>query len=147
MWYIKVDTTKAIKALSDFAKQLEEASRAALHDALLAAEASAENSIRSQTVTRTGRLLAGVQTVQTGPYTGHLFSTAPYSGFIDGGTRPHIITAKGGGVLSFEIGGKRIFARSVKHPGTSPRPFVKPAMEAGLLVLEASLRARMATLR
>ncbi len=143
---VNVDTTKALRELSDFAKHLEEASRGALHDALLAAEASAENSIRSQTKTHTGRLLAGVQTVQTGPYTGHLFATAPYSGYVDGGTRPHIITAKSGGVLSFVMNGKRVFARSVKHPGTSPRPFVKPAMAAGIQVLEASLRARMATL-
>lgn len=34
------------------------------------------------------------------------------------GTQAHEIVASGGGVLSFEVGGERVFARQVHHPGT-----------------------------
>jgi hypothetical protein len=41
-----------------------------------------------------------------------------YGVFVHDGTRPHVI---GGGV---------IFARSVRHPGTQPRPFMQEAVRA-----------------
>lgn len=44
----------------------------------------------------------------------------PYAGTIDGGSRPHKITAKNGKALMFMTGGKTIFRRSVNHPGTKP---------------------------
>lgn len=49
-----------------------------------------------------------------------------YANWVEFGTRAHTIAAKGKGWLSF--GG--IFAKSVDHPGTSPRPFMRPALDA-----------------
>lgn len=40
-----------------------------------------------------------------------------------------VFRAGGGKFLRFTIGGQVFFARKVKHPGTSPDPFMKPAMD------------------
>ena len=44
--------------------------------------------------------------------------------WVEFGTKPHTISAKGG-ALSF--GG--IFAKSVEHPGATPHPFMRPALD------------------
>lgn len=49
---------------------------------------------------------------------------ADYDLFVEFGTRPHVIEAKAGGVLSFRAGGQRVFVKRVNHPGTRPQPFV-----------------------
>lgn len=46
--------------------------------------------------------------------------------WLEYGTGAHKITAKKGGTLAFGGG----FAKSVTHPGTAPRPFMRPALEA-----------------
>jgi hypothetical protein len=43
-----------------------------------------------------------------------------YADTIDGGSKPHRITAKNGKSLMFMSGGRAIFRRSVNHPGTKP---------------------------
>jgi hypothetical protein len=55
---------------------------------------------------------------------------APYAGFVINGTPPHIIRAKDGGALRFQIGGATVFARSVNHPGTKPNDFFSRALQA-----------------
>lgn len=37
---------------------------------------------------------------------------------------------RAGGVLRFQIGNRIVFAKSVKHPGIRPRPFLEPAFDA-----------------
>lgn len=49
---------------------------------------------------------------------------------LNDGTRPHEIRGKRGGYLKFEVGGATIFRRSVRHPGTSPDPFLDAAADA-----------------
>jgi hypothetical protein len=53
-----------------------------------------------------------------------------YGVFIHDGTRPHVIEAKRRKSLRFVVGGGFIFARSVRHPGTQPRPFMQEAVRA-----------------
>lgn len=45
--------------------------------------------------------------------------------YLEFGTRPHVIEAKEGGALKFEIDGETIFAHRVFHPGTKPLGFVR----------------------
>lgn len=47
----------------------------------------------------------------------------PYAEMVSTGTRPHKITAKNASVLSFVWHGKRVYFRSVNHPGTRPNPW------------------------
>lgn len=62
-----------------------------------------------------------VASVKAGGPHGHL------ANWIEHGTAAHEIMAKDGGVLL--INGES-FATAVQHPGTNPRPFMRPALEA-----------------
>lgn len=59
-------------------------------------------------------------------------STAPYSIFVEEGTRPHEILPVNAKALRFTVGnyGEFIFAKRVSHPGTAPQPFVRKTAEA-----------------
>lgn len=56
-----------------------------------------------------------------------VYSNAPYAGYLEFGTQPHLIKPKPGRkALRFFAGGPgggQIIRRSVQHPGTAPRPF------------------------
>jgi HK97 gp10 family phage protein len=71
---------------------------------------------------------------------------APYAGYVEFGTRPHEIRPrKQGGVLVFNIGGRKVFTRKVSHPGTKPQPYVAPAFKAwvdslGTMAAEANVK-------
>jgi hypothetical protein len=61
-----------------------------------------------------------------------------YAQFVESGTSRHLI--QGNPTLRFEWQGSVMFRRSVDHPGTQPRPFMKHAGEWGGLVLEQELQ-------
>lgn len=45
------------------------------------------------------------------------------------GARPHVIVASPGKVLVFNVGGQTRFAKSVKHPGNKPQPYIRPTAD------------------
>ncbi len=51
-----------------------------------------------------------------------------YGHYVRDGTRPHVIEARKGRVLSFMIGNKQVFATKVRHPGTKANPYHVRAM-------------------
>lgn len=57
-----------------------------------------------------------------------LVSDHKASRFIESGTAAHIIEPSRARVLAFTVGGDRIFAKRVNHPGTEAKPFMAPAM-------------------
>lgn len=70
----------------------------------------------------------------------------PYASYVEFGTKPHQIKPKKpGGVLVFNAGGQKVYARVVNHPGTKAQPFVRPAFDAwakslGPMVAEANVK-------
>lgn len=54
---------------------------------------------------------------------------APYAGFVNNGTRPHIIRAVNAKALRFFVGGTAVFAKYVNHPGTKPTRFMETALQ------------------
>jgi HK97 gp10 family phage protein len=54
---------------------------------------------------------------------------APYAGFVNNGTRPHIIRAVNAKALRFFVGGSAVFAKYVNHPGTKPTLFMETALQ------------------
>lgn len=67
-------------------------------------------------------------------------SVAWYAHLVEFGTRPHVIKPKTqGGALQF--GG--VTTRAVQHPGTAPRPFMRPAADAGLLPAVEAVKAKI----
>ena len=59
---------------------------------------------------------------------GVIEATAKHASFVEGGTRPHDIRAKGK-TLAFEAGGGTVFAKAVHHPGTAPDGFMGRAYQ------------------
>ncbi|MEM2922519.1 MAG: hypothetical protein QXF26_09425 [Candidatus Bathyarchaeia archaeon] len=60
---------------------------------------------------------------------GRVISQAPYSAYVEFGTRPHIIRPRRARALRFEIGGEVIFARYVRHPGARGQFYMRRALE------------------
>lgn len=60
---------------------------------------------------------------------GEVVNRAKYAAAVHDGTGPHIIKARRKRALRFEVGGKVVFARSVRHPGTQARPWLAEAAE------------------
>ena len=71
---------------------------------------------------------------------------ADYGGYVEFGTKPHVIRPKKpGGVLVFKMNGMTVYAKKVHHPGTKAQPFVRPAFEAwvdslGTMAAEANIK-------
>lgn len=69
---------------------------------------------------------------------------ARYAAFVELGTRPHTIRPKNKRTLAFpapgsatlagrtKVGGRRIFAKVVHHPGTKPKPYLLPGARKAL---------------
>lgn len=62
---------------------------------------------------------------------------------IHDGSRPHIIAARRAPMLRFKIGARWISTLYVRHPGTSPRPFVTEAGDNAARLLEDTAHRRV----
>ena len=87
---------------------------------------------RSDVPVRTGNLGRSIvedPIVFTSPFRveSGVTATAPYAAAVHDGTRPHVIRPRNGTHLKFEVGGRTVFAKSVHHPGTKARPFLRNA--------------------
>ncbi|MEU3042275.1 hypothetical protein ABZ700_15210 [Streptomyces diastaticus] len=51
--------------------------------------------------------------------------------FVLDGTRPHLIRPRRRNVLRFQIGGRVVYSKLVRHPGTKANDFMKRALEQG----------------
>jgi hypothetical protein len=60
---------------------------------------------------------------------GTVGNRAKYASAVHDGSPPHIIRARRKRALRFEVDGKVVFARSVRHPGTRGRPWLLEAAE------------------
>lgn len=80
----------------------------------------------------TGRLRASIR-VESRSFLGlrqrvTIGSDVEYAAMVHDGTRPHIIRPKNAKVLRFRVGGRVVYARQVRHPGTRARPFLDRAL-------------------
>ena len=133
-----------------------------------AAAAARDEAKRGRFKDRTGRLRAQIRTdsaVSTAAeaYT-YVVSGAGHSRFVEYGTQPHVIRPKAGHgfigpisagqsrrkatdigthrvALRWYVGGKPVFARYVRHPGSAPYPFMRPAAALAEVVLREELRS------
>ncbi|MFJ8301600.1 HK97 gp10 family phage protein [Streptomyces sp. NPDC094447] len=55
-------------------------------------------------------------------------SDVEYAPMVNDGTRPHIIRPKRAKALKFTVGGKTVYAKVVRHPGTRGNPFLDKAL-------------------
>lgn len=59
-------------------------------------------------------------------YVGHVGTNVEYAAVVEEGSAPHVITIKNKKVLT---DGKVFFGKSVNHPGTRARPYLRPAVD------------------
>ena len=78
-----------------------------------------------------GELKKGIRSAMIdGGMTGEILSNADHSAAVENGTKPHIIRAKNKKVLA-NVNTGQFFGKKVRHPGTSPQPFLMPALKFG----------------
>lgn len=66
--------------------------------------------------------------------------TADYGGYVELGVpHPYVIRAKPGGTLAFPGPSGMVFAKSVVHPPQAPQPYLGPAFDATLPLIERAL--------
>lgn len=92
------------------------------------------NQARVDVPVRTGnlgrRIKEGeIRTVRPRVVSGSVGDDAHYAAPVHEGARPHVIRPKRAKALRFEIGGRVVFARLVRHPGMRGRPFLRNAGE------------------
>jgi HK97 gp10 family phage protein len=63
-----------------------------------------------------------------------------------GGSAYTIKPKSPGGVLVFTVGGRKVYARSVRHPGVPPHPYMRPAVQNILGDMASELADRGALL-
>jgi hypothetical protein len=83
---------------------------------------------------RTGRLLKSIRMRKdsniVGGYAVLVGSDVNYAWVHHSGSRPHVIRAKGNGMLRFRGRNGVVFARSVNHPGTRPNQYLVDSLRA-----------------
>ena len=114
---------KTIAGLRRLSIEIEGAATRILAAAVIAAEthAKATTLFKDQTG-RTRQSIKG----SFGAMRGQVIARGA-AGVLETGTRPHVIRARSGGMLHFFANGQELFRRSVRHPGTQPRPFMMQA--------------------
>lgn len=80
--------------------------------------------MRAEAPVRSGKLRDAIRSinepmkVRVGPF------GVEYNQFVVEGTKAHEIKPKNASVLAFKIGGRTVYAKSVKHPGTAANPYM-----------------------
>jgi hypothetical protein len=125
------DTKAARAGLTDAAAAVRQAIALSLREAVRAAEKAARGTVLFRD--RTGGTRGSIR--------GEAFdlrgvvSAAGATRFLECGTNAHTITARRAKALRFVSNGEVVFRRSVRHPGTRPRPFMREAREIGEVAL------------
>lgn len=66
----------------------------------------------------------------TGRHTVEVGTDKEYGIYMEYGTKPHTIEPDTADALRFRVDGVEVVTQHVDHPGTEPRPFMRPAAEA-----------------
>lgn len=103
-----------------------EATRALIQSTFLV-----EAEVKALTPRKTGRLFAGWETSMRGATVGIVANRVRYARYIEEGTGPHEIVAKGN-ALKFTVGGKTIFRKRVQHPGFTGRHMASLGLKAAV---------------
>ena len=92
---------------------------------------AAKENIRKNKTIKTGTMLRSIDVRpvnnELAVLIGSDISDPPYPTFIEFGTPPHVIKVKSASVLTDGKG--NFFGTKVNHPGTQPKPFLRPALD------------------
>lgn len=78
----------------------------------------------------TGRLRSSIRNRvdSSGDTVGRISTNVEYAPFVELGTRPHVIRARNAQALKFRWHGRTIYVKSVHHPGTAAKSFLRRAL-------------------
>lgn len=123
---IKVNTKGKLAGMGE---RVLEGVRDAVQTSALSAESNAKRLAPVSNKRGGGNLRSGIgHKIDADGLGAEIRSTAAYSAYVEYNTRAHIIRPKKAKVLKFEKGGQTIFAKEVRHPGTTEQPFMRPAL-------------------
>ena len=140
MGKFNIRATAKVPSAAEFSKNLKDSPAlmlSVMNQILRKAGAVYVPALKSETPTRTRKLrnstvmqIKGTSTDMRAEVRQNAKSASGgfYGHYVREGTRPHIIQARKGRVLSFMIGNKRVFATKVKHPGNKSNPYHVRAM-------------------
>lgn len=118
---------RGLNSLKNILRRLNDASRRLI----LAVTKSVHEEAVALAPVRTGFLRDRIS-MEVERDVGRVVSEAPYSAYVEYGTRPHFIYPRNARALRFEVGGRTIFAGYARHPGARGRFFMRRALENGL---------------
>lgn len=129
----------AVEVKSDY-KSVAEALESGLEGLLRGFAERVVEAARSKAPKRSGYLASQISSVVEGD-SAAIYAKAPYSAYVEFGTRPHLILPKRAKALRFEVDGEVVFARRVQHPGTQPQPYLFPAVYEAIPELIEGLKS------
>lgn len=141
---VEIKTDAMMKALGDYARDLEQAASQSMRLGLDVAKKFAV--LRTSQLTKKSdrqgdHLVDSFIPVQISATRGKLFNISPHAIFMRDGTRAHFISAVHAKYLHFTgSGGESVFRKTVHHPGTEARDFMTPALLAGEVAIRGSLQ-------
>ena len=130
MFSAKIDGANTVHALQALSGDIADAVRRQLYQGIERARQRAfdTTAFQDRTCELRSTLMARLN-INPASYDASLFALAKHARFIEEGTKAHDITAKRGGLLKFQINGRWISKRSVRHPGTKATHFMQRAVE------------------
>ena len=96
-------------------------------------------------IKRTGTLLSSLDKGGVGDFLYVLMGNprAYYAPYVERGTRPHMIYPRRARALRFEVRGKTVFAKYVRHPGTEAKWIMRDSAEEALKEFRRILRRKV----
>lgn len=148
--------TVHVKGLSDLARFMDtlppKLERNVMRGALRAGMRVVQPVARANVHSVSGELARGLKIstrARGGRVTASLRATGKHAHvakWLEFGTAAHVIASKIGGMLAFGYG---VFRKVVQHPGSRPKPFMRPALDqqAGAAVVASAeyMKKRLAT--
>ena len=98
-----------------------------------------EEEMRGAVPVRTGRLRDSIRR-QIGETSASVETSSGYGRIVDLGSASHVIKARDGGYLRFEIDGTVIFRKQVNHPGFTGRFFTRTTVQNSTGRLSAMIK-------
>lgn len=129
MFDVRFDGSEAIRRLGTIERRILDVARVQLYEVARVAYRNARDTTLFRD--RTGELRGSIDIIDKGAYWKRVVAPAKHAGFIEGGTKAHVIRPKHAKLLRFYVGGNVVFAHKVNHPGTAKRPFMENAKLAG----------------
>lgn len=120
---VEIDTSDYDKKMGNLQSGLRRLPREILEQG----SAVIENDLQRNVPVRTGRLRDSI-TREVYDDRAIIRTNSGYGRFVNNGTRPHDIFPRFGRFLRFEINGRVIYAKRVRHPGFTGRRFVETTL-------------------